>query len=141
MVDPSIQARAAHSIWFETLGEHGFPTFFVWVGILVAGVVYSIHIVRMTRDRPDLRWARDLARMAQVSIVAYCAGGSFLSLSYWDLLWTLLVIVAATRAIVVQAIASEARAAADVPSMGWRMRGLTAAGPRPAAAARGTIAI
>jgi probable O-glycosylation ligase (exosortase A-associated) len=100
-------ARADHSIWFEVLGEHGFIGFAVWLGILLAGVFYSFRIVSLARDRPDLHWARDLARMAQVSIVAYAAGGSFLSLGYWDLFWTILVIVAATHAVVAQAVGQE----------------------------------
>jgi putative inorganic carbon (HCO3(-)) transporter len=31
-VDPDSPARAVYSIWFEMLGEHGFPTF-IWFGI------------------------------------------------------------------------------------------------------------
>jgi putative inorganic carbon (hco3(-)) transporter len=76
-VDPSSPARAVHSIWFETLGEHGFPTFFIWIGITLAGVVASRRIIRSARDRPELAWCADLARMAQVSILAYLVGGTF----------------------------------------------------------------
>ena len=37
----------------------------------------------------------NLAKMAQVSMIAYLVGGSFLSLSYWDYYFTILVAVSA----------------------------------------------
>ncbi|MGK7869302.1 putative O-glycosylation ligase, exosortase A system-associated [Falsiroseomonas sp. E2-1-a20] len=94
-VEPGGPARAVHSIWFELLGEHGFITFFVWCGLLVAGAIYAQMMVGMARNRPELRWAYDLGRMSQVSLVAYVVSGTFLSLSYWDFLWTLLVVIGA----------------------------------------------
>jgi probable O-glycosylation ligase (exosortase A-associated) len=94
---PGAAARAVHSIWFEVLGEHGFITFFVWVGITVSGVVAARGIIKAAAGVPELEWAVDLARMSQVSVVAYAVAGSFLSLSYWDYYFTMLVAVAATR--------------------------------------------
>ncbi len=126
MVSPDTMARAAHNIWLEVLGEHGFVVFFVWTGILVFGVLYSIRTTRLARGRPDLQWTVDLARMTQVSIVAYCSGGSFLSLSYWDVAWTLLVVMAATYALVVKAV--PVQAAEPVARLGWRTPSLRAAG-------------
>lgn len=122
---PGVPARAAHSIWFEVLGEHGFPTFFVWLGIIVAGALYSWRIAVLAHRRSDLIWARDLARMSQVSIVAYCAGGSFLSLSYWDIFWTLMVVLAATHAVVRAALRQpvpSSDATAGGTHQGWRHR-------------------
>jgi len=104
LVDPLSPARAVHSIWFEFLGEHGFPSFVVWFGIIVAGVFYTLRMARLTRGRADLAWAHDLARMAQVSIVAYLVSGTFLSLSYWDFFWTLLVIIAASHGLAMHAV-------------------------------------
>ena len=109
-VDPASPARAVHSIWFETLGEHGFPTLFIWLAMTVAGALASLRIVRATRDRPDLAWCADLARMAQVSMLAYLVGGTFLSLCYWDFYFTLLGVVTATDVYVRRAVAG-ARAA------------------------------
>lgn len=118
LVDPETEARAAHSIWFETLGEHGFIVFFVWAGILAFGALHTIRIARLARGRPELKWALDLARMGQVSIVAYCSGGSFLSLSYWDVFWTLLVVIAAAYALVAQAVVAPAKEAST--RLEWR---------------------
>jgi putative inorganic carbon (hco3(-)) transporter len=79
------------------LGEQGFITFFVWCAITVSAVVAARDIIRRARDVPELAWAVDLARMTQVSVVGYLVAGAFLSLSYWDYYFTLLVAVAATR--------------------------------------------
>lgn len=126
---PGVQARAAHSIWFEVLGEHGFPTFTVWLAMLVGGILYTLRIARLAKDDPGLKWAYDLARMTQVSIVAYCSGGSFLSLAYWDLFWTLMALIGATHGLVVAAKPAPARQAAALPASGWRPQ---AAGLKPA---------
>jgi len=104
LYSPGVVARATHSIWFEVIGEHGFLAFAIWLCIILAGTYYAVRIPALAQNRSDLRWAYDLARMAQVSIVVYLLGGTFLSLSYWDLFWTLLVVLAATHAVVIQAV-------------------------------------
>jgi probable O-glycosylation ligase (exosortase A-associated) len=124
---PGVRARADHSIWFEALSEHGFPGLLAWLSVVVAGLVYAQRAASLARDRPDLRWAYDLARMSQVSVVAYLAGGTFLSIAYWDYFWTLMVIVAAAHALVVAAVRQD-RAPASVlpavapsrPALAWR---------------------
>ncbi|WP_043342790.1 putative O-glycosylation ligase, exosortase A system-associated [Belnapia moabensis] len=114
-VMPGTTARAVHSIYFEVLGEHGFPTFIVWLGLSAAGAYYAWRLIRLSRRRPDLAWAGDFGRMAQVSMVTYLSGGTFLSLSYWDFYWTLLIVVAATHACVVRALGAEAHRPEAVP--------------------------
>jgi probable O-glycosylation ligase (exosortase A-associated) len=123
---PGTGPLAAHSIWFEVLGEHGFPTFFVWFGIVVAGGIYTMRILRLAKGRSDLAWAANLARMAQVSIVAYLSAGSLLSLAYWDFFWTLMVVLAAAHRLAAEQV--QARPATDTGqgvaplAAGWRQR-------------------
>jgi probable O-glycosylation ligase (exosortase A-associated) len=93
---PGALSRAVHSIWFEVLGEHGFPTFFVWIGISIAGAVYARRTIRQAQGVPELEWCVRLAKMGQVAMIAYLVGGTFLSLCYWDYYFTILVIIAAT---------------------------------------------
>jgi probable O-glycosylation ligase (exosortase A-associated) len=134
---PGIRARATHSIYFEVIADHGFVGFAIWSLILATGVWYSLRIVSLSRDRPDLKWASDLARMSQVSIVAYMSGGAFLSLSYWDVFWTLLIILGAVHVMVRDAVQVPARApalqapraGAGAAGGGWR------GGPMPARSA------
>ncbi|MBB5691188.1 putative O-glycosylation ligase, exosortase A system-associated [Roseomonas alkaliterrae] len=119
---PGVVARATHSIYFEVLGEHGFILFGVWLAMIGLGVLYTRRIIAASRGRPDLAWAGDLARMSQVSILAYLVGGAFLSLAYWDVFWTLMIVLGATHALVRQSAAAPALAqsGAAAPEPLWR---------------------
>ena len=116
-VAPPLWTIEIHSIWFQALGEQGFPVFFIWLGITLVGVFNARRIVKLTRDRPELAWARDLARMVQVSIVAYAVTGTFLPIAYWDIYFTVLVALQMTLVLVRQ----ELRQGTDVRG-GWRVR-------------------
>jgi putative inorganic carbon (hco3(-)) transporter len=105
---PGAGARAVHSIWFEVLGENGFITFFVWCAITVCGAMAAWRIIKTASGVPELQWCVDLAKMSQVSMVAYLVAGSFLSLSYWDFYFTMLVAVAATHQYVREALGETA---------------------------------
>lgn len=94
--DPGVRARAVHSIYFEVIGEHGFPAFLIWIAINLTGIANTIRVRKLSRLKPELEWCNDLAKMGQVSIIVYLVGGAFLSLSYWDYYFTLLAILAAT---------------------------------------------
>jgi putative inorganic carbon (hco3(-)) transporter len=126
-VAPGGPARAVHSIWFEVLGEQGFLGFAIWLGLTIAGVWYTFRLTAIARRHPELAWAGDLGRMSQVSIVAYCAGGTFLSLSYWDYYWTLLIVLPAALAVAQRSLAETNARAPAAQAAGWRTRA-TAAG-------------
>jgi probable O-glycosylation ligase (exosortase A-associated) len=121
LIDPAVKARADHSIWLEVLSEQGFPGLALWLGILLAGLVYSMRITARARGRPDLLWAYDLARMSQVSMAAYVTGGSFLSLAYWDYYWTVIVLQGATLALLGRRVAAaETPQAVGATAADWR---------------------
>ncbi|MCU0887084.1 MAG: putative O-glycosylation ligase, exosortase A system-associated [Rubritepida sp.] len=135
MFTPGITPRAAHSIYFEVIGEHGFVIFGLWLAIIGLGIYYTMQLTALGKNRPSLRWAADLGRMSQVSIAAYLIGGAFLSLSYWDCFWTLIVVLGAARAIALEEVRQgqapvvagrPARAAGPGALPGWRDRPVTA---------------
>jgi hypothetical protein len=68
-----------------------------WIGISIAGAFYSRRVIKLGTGVQGLEWCVNLAKMAQVSMVAYMVGGSFLSLSYWDYYFTILVEVKVTK--------------------------------------------
>ncbi|TWI63019.1 putative O-glycosylation ligase (exosortase A-associated) [Pseudoduganella lurida] len=92
--------HAAHSIYFQVLGEHG------WVGLalyLALGFFTwrtGTAIIRQAAPFADLAWAGHLARMIQVSLLGFLAGGTFLSLAYFDVPYYLMAALVATRTIV-----------------------------------------
>ncbi len=140
-VVPGGRIMAIHSIWFQVLGQQGFPIFFIWLGITLVGWFNARRIVRLTRGRQDLAWAGDLARMVQVSIVAYAVTGTFLPIAYWAIYFTVLVALAAAHTLVLRAVQPEpgrwvrGGLQADERALAWGARrpGLT---PTPAGTAR-----
>lgn len=121
---PMTIGRAEHSIYFDTLSEHG------WIGLalflMIAG--YSWYsctwLVRRTRDRPDLAWANLLGRMGQGTLVAYWTAGAFASQAYLDEYWCVIFLFDAARRLVAREIASSSGAFATAE---WSRLGV----PRP----------
>jgi len=134
-------ARAAHSIYFEVLGETGFVGLGLFLLLLLASYRAGSTIIRLTRNRPDLAWARSLAAMLQVSIVGYATTGAFLSLGFFDLFYALVAIVTVTLVVVRKEVAkspASAGAATGPPPLGLRPFGR----PAPALArAAETVAV
>tara|TARA_R110000823_G_scaffold210224_15_gene340613 strand:+ start:3343 stop:4659 length:1317 start_codon:yes stop_codon:yes gene_type:complete len=89
------QAFVAHSIYFGVLGESG------WVGLgLFVTVLFLVwrqlgRVIADTKDDPDRKDIHFLARMLQISMIAFMSGGAFLSISYFDLAWHIMAITVA----------------------------------------------
>jgi putative inorganic carbon (HCO3(-)) transporter len=81
----------AHSIYFSVLGEHGWPGLVLFLLILFLTWRSLSKVIKLTAKEEDSR-ENFLARMLQVSLIAYMSGGAFLSLSYFDLSWHLIAI-------------------------------------------------
>ena len=58
-----------------------------------------------TKARTDLAWAHDLAAMCQVSLIGYAVGGAFLSLTYFDLPYYVVMTLVVLRAFVIRELA------------------------------------
>jgi putative inorganic carbon (HCO3(-)) transporter len=92
--------HAAHSIYFQVLGEHGFVGLFLYLLLGFFTWRHAAWIVRHSRGHADLQWAASLAAMIQASTIGFAVGGAFLSLLYWDVPYYLMAAVMATRALV-----------------------------------------
>jgi len=76
----------AHSIYFQALGEHGFPGLILYLLLGLFTWRKASKIARQAKDDPELAsWVPLLMRMVQVSLAGFAAGGAFLSLVYFDL--------------------------------------------------------
>ncbi len=94
--DPN-DVHAAHSIYFMVLGELGFVGLFIFL-TLFGMVWFTAGTLRVkARGNPETQWLSDLGSMLQVSLAGYAVGGAFLSLSYWDLPYNLLVLAVVGR--------------------------------------------
>ena len=95
---PNPQAiHAAHSIYFQVLGEHGFIGLFLFIGMWLSVWRTGSWLIRNGGKVPDTLWCKNLGAMCQVSLVGYAVGGAFLSLAYFDLPYNILVVAVLTR--------------------------------------------
>jgi putative inorganic carbon (HCO3(-)) transporter len=92
-----LAARAAHSIYFQVLGEHG------WIGLLLFLALWVLawrgagRLRALSRANAELQWVHQLASMCQVALVGYAIGGAFLSLAYFDLPYNILIMIVVTQ--------------------------------------------
>ena len=89
--------HAAHSIYFQILGNHGFIGLALFLLIWIT-TWRSAGSLRMRGGHsPETKWCADLGSMCQVSLLGYATGGAFLSLAYFDLPYDVLVMVVLGR--------------------------------------------
>ena len=79
--------RAAHSIYFQVLGQHGFVAFGLFIALLAATMLSFNDIYRKARERPDMQWMANYARALQTGMVGFLVSGAALNLAYFDLLY------------------------------------------------------
>jgi len=89
--------HAAHSIYFQVLGNHGFVGLFLFLAVLFSTYRAAAKLRKECRGVPQAHWCDDLAVMAQVSLVGYAVGGAFLSLAYFDLPYDVMMLVVLAR--------------------------------------------
>lgn len=82
--------KAAHSIYFETLGDMGFVGLFLFLALLLNSIVTRFEIARMCSQIGNgVLWARDMADVLMISVIAYAVGGAGVSLAYFDLIYVM----------------------------------------------------
>ena len=114
-----LDVHAAHSIYFQVLGEHGFIGLALFIALWITVWRWAGWLRRNGRATPDTSWVADLGALTQVSLVGYAVGGTFLSLAYFDLPYNLLVLVVVARRLLVQQVAQAkaGHAGASGPSL------------------------
>lgn len=89
--------HAAHSIYFQVLGNHGFIGLALFAMVFLSTYREAALLRREASTLPQAAWCDSLAAMAQVSLIGYAVGGAFLSLSYFDLPYNIMVLVVLAR--------------------------------------------
>ncbi len=89
--------HAAHSIYFQVLGEHGFVGLFLYLILGFLTWRTGTWIIKHTVNLPEYRWANTLATMIQVSLLGFAVGGAFLSLVYFDVPYYLMAAMVALK--------------------------------------------
>lgn len=106
---PEFSAKAAHSIYFEIMGDMGFVGLFIFLGILFHAIRTRYVIKFQLKNMgPQWVWARDMADMLLLCIVAYMAGGAAVSLGYFEVIYMVVMLMEMLRLHVASAVRAEA---------------------------------
>ncbi|MGR5237543.1 putative O-glycosylation ligase, exosortase A system-associated [Vibrio alfacsensis] len=87
---PENKSWAAHSIYFQVLGDHGFVGLFLFLLVICLAFLKLSSIEKYFGQS----WQSKLAKMMKVSLVAYCVAGAALSMAYFELFYALLAMIA-----------------------------------------------
>jgi len=124
---PDFSAKAAHSIYFEIMGDMGFVGLFIFLGILFHAIRTRYVIKRQLKNMgPQWLWARDMADMLMLAIIAYMAGGAAVSLGYFEVIYMVVMLMEMLRLHVARAVAAQARDRVSQPNAPQRPTGASA---------------
>lgn len=88
-------ARAAHSIYFQILGDQGFVGLGLFLALLSVSLFHLAKLSRLvTRGTPETRWIGVYATGVFAGLVGYTVAGAFLSHAYFDLFYAYVAIAA-----------------------------------------------
>ncbi len=81
-----VQAKAAHSIYFQVMGDMGYTGLSLFLLLLFTSYRY---IRFAEKNLPRASFFHDLAGMTKISLAAYAVAGAALSLPYFDILYVI----------------------------------------------------
>jgi probable O-glycosylation ligase (exosortase A-associated) len=77
-----IKAKAFHSIYFEMLGENGWPGLFLFLGLLLASAWTFLRVRRTSKRLPGMQWCADMAFMGLMWLAVVAVCGLFISIAF-----------------------------------------------------------
>ncbi|ADU98517.1 putative O-glycosylation ligase, exosortase A system-associated [Alicycliphilus denitrificans] len=112
---PEFSAKAAHSIYFEVMGDLGFVGLGLFLFILLRALWSRQTIKRSTlRLGASYQWARDMADMLMLAVLAYMVGGAAVSVGYFEVIYMVVMLMELLRLNVKRALADSTRQAATL---------------------------
>ncbi|WP_431285416.1 putative O-glycosylation ligase, exosortase A system-associated [Humitalea sp. 24SJ18S-53] len=84
-----MRSKAFHSIYFEVLGEQGFPGLALFLGLMISTFLSLRRVARWARVTPGMEWLRDLAYALEVSLLTMMACGAFIGVAFQPMLYYL----------------------------------------------------
>lgn len=114
---PPVEMHAAHSIYFEVLGDLGFVGLALFLALFGVAWRNAGKVRAMVRrsQRPDLVWAGQLAGTLQISLLMFLVGGASLSAAYYDIDYLLVAMLAVLRDLVERALREPPPVRSDAP--------------------------
>jgi probable O-glycosylation ligase (exosortase A-associated) len=115
----TVFGRAFHSIYFEMLGEQGWPGLAMFVGVAASMVMSLRRLAKRARKTPELLWVADLADALQSGIAVFMTSGAFVGIAFQPMFWYFISMGISLRAYVWRV----ERMAAQPAAVGWRAQG------------------
>ena len=85
--------KAAHSIYFQVLGDHGYIGLLLFLGIIITAYRKANRVAKQAKEANHNESIIKLCSLLKVSLIAYCAGGAGVSLAYFDMFYAILAII------------------------------------------------
>jgi probable O-glycosylation ligase (exosortase A-associated) len=130
--DVVVHGKAFHSIYFEVLGEHGWPGIILFGGLIATSLLSLQRVARRAAKVPGMEHCRDLAYAMQTSLLCLLACGAFIGIAFQPMLYYLFALSACLSNYLRRTLAAAATLPAEdaplgqpVPAAtgGWRDRG------------------
>ncbi|MBX3463449.1 MAG: asparagine synthase (glutamine-hydrolyzing) [Planctomycetes bacterium] len=119
----------AHNSYLQIWAESGSLAFLVYLLLLASVFVTCRKVYALGRQRPDLAWAADYARMMEATTVGFLIGAFFLNRGHFDLIYHWLAL-ASSLAAVAFAASRRGPATAGAGRGARRLRGAAGANGR-----------
>jgi probable O-glycosylation ligase (exosortase A-associated) len=111
------RAHAAHSIFFQVLGDHGFVGLAIFLSILLATFRTARRIVRVSRQHNVPDWIPNVAKTLQLSMFGFCVGGAALSFAYFDLTYAIIGLLVVLNTRILPAAIAESKKSTPIPDL------------------------
>lgn len=105
-IPDSIKPKAAHNIYFQVLGDHGFVGLFIFLMMLLLALLNNMKNARLGKKH-GVYWYHQLSNAMTLSLVAYGVTGANVSLAYFDLIYAIIGLVVVMNSLRPQIIASQ----------------------------------
>ena len=94
--------RAAHSIYFQVLGEQGYVGLVLYLMILAGAFWSTTRVIRAAQESRQFAWAGNLARRNSDEPISLLCGGAALSMAYYDFFIICVALLVPLRELVAQ---------------------------------------
>lgn len=96
---PGPVARAAHSVYFQLMGDHGIVGLGIYLIIIALCFLKNNRVIKQGKKINAPSWMIDAAVMLQLSLFVFCVGGLTLSFAYFDMTYMLFALSAVLHGI------------------------------------------
>jgi O-antigen ligase len=79
--------RAFHSIYFEVLGEQGYPGLVMFLAITASTFWKLRRVSKKARAHPDLAWLGGLSDAVQSGLMVFMTSGAFVGIAFQPMFW------------------------------------------------------